>query len=128
MKKPPAVTDEICFCPLFGILDVVAKKWALLIIAILGNEGEKGFNELKKELGCIGPKPLSDTLKKLEKIELVSKKVMETSPPTVKYSLTPDGKELREHLIPMLVWVSERGGHEMPGCPINAGNHYKPKV
>lgn len=122
MKKPPAVTSDICFCPLFGILDVIAKKWALLIIAILGNEGPKGFNELKKELGCISPKPLSDTLKNLEKIGLVSKKIMKTSPPTVKYSLTSDGRELREHLIPMLVWVSERGGQEMPGCPIR---HHK---
>ncbi len=120
MKKPPTVASDICFCPLFGILDVIAKKWALLIIAILGNEGERGFNELKKELGCISPKPLSDTLKNLERIGLVRKKIMKTSPPTVKYSLTPDGRELREHLIPMLVWVSERGGHEMPGCPIRA--------
>lgn len=120
MKKPPAVNNDICFCPLSGILDVIAKKWALLIIAILGNEGAKGFNELKKDLGIISPKPLSDTLKNLERIGLVSKKVLETSPPTVKYSLTPDGKELREHLIPMLVWVSERGGEDMPGCPIRA--------
>lgn len=120
MKKPPTENHDICFCPLFGILDVIAKKWALLIIAILGNEGEKGFNELKKELECISPKPLSDTLKNLERIGLVSKKVLETSPPTVKYSLTPDGRELRELLIPMLVWVSEHGGREMPGCPIRA--------
>jgi DNA-binding HxlR family transcriptional regulator len=120
MKKPQAVTNDICFCPLVGILDVIAKKWALLIVAILGNEGEKGFNELKKDLGCISPKPLSDTLKNLERIDLVKKKVLETSPPTVKYSLTPDGQELREHLIPMLVWVSERGGQDMPGCPIRA--------
>jgi DNA-binding HxlR family transcriptional regulator len=48
----------------------------------------------------------------------VNKKVMETSPPTVKYSLTADGQDLREHLIPMLIGVSERGGQEMPGCPI----------
>lgn len=123
MKKPLLTSDDVCFCPLFGILDVIAKKWALLIIAILGNEGEKGFNELKKELGCISPKPLSDTLKNLERIGLVNRKIMETSPPTVKYSLTPDGRVLREHLIPMLVWVSERGGQEMPGCPIKAGKH-----
>lgn len=122
MTKPPAQIGDICFCPLFGILDVIAKKWALLIIAILGNEGERGFNELKKDLGCISPKPLSDTLKKLEGIGLVSKKILETSPPTVKYSLTADGEELREYLIPMLVWVSKRGGEEMPGCPINAKN------
>ena len=120
MKKPPAVNNDICFCPLSGILDVIAKKWALLIIAILGNEGAKGFNELKKDLGCISPKPLSDMLKNLERIGLVSKKVLETSPPTVKYSLTSDGRVLREHLIPMLVWVSERGGQDMPGCPIRA--------
>lgn len=76
MKKPPAVNNDVCFCPLSGILDVIAKKWALLIIAILGNEGEKGFNELKKELGCISPKPLSDTLKNFERIGLGNRKIM----------------------------------------------------
>ncbi len=52
MKKPQAATSDICFCPLSGILDVIAKKWALLIIAILGNEGERGFNESKKSSGA----------------------------------------------------------------------------
>ena len=118
MREPPADDDTVCFCPLFGILDVIAKKWALLVIAILGNEGEKGFNELKRELGCIGPKPLSDTLKSLERIGLVRREVLETMPPRVRYSLTPDGRTLRGHLIPMLTWVSERGGIEQPGCPI----------
>ena len=121
MRKPPADHTDICFCSLSGTLDVVAKKWALLIIAILGNEGEKGFNALKKELVTISPKPLSDTLKSLERIGLVHKRILETSPPTTKYSLTPDGWEFREHLIPMLVWVSEKGGQEMPGCPIKVG-------
>lgn len=118
MKKPPAPDEEICLCPLFGLLDVVAKKWALLIIAILGNEGSKGFNELKNELGHISPKTLSDTLKNLERIGLVEKKILPTSPPTTRYLLTNDGMELREHLIPLLVWVSERGAQDMPGCPI----------
>lgn len=127
MMEPDSPDNDVCFCPLFGVLDVIAKKWALLIIAILGNEGERGFNELKKELGCISPKPLSDTLKNLSRIGLVSKKVLDTSPPTVKYSLTPDGRELREYLIPMLVWVSKRGGREMPGCPIQARNHMHPE-
>jgi DNA-binding HxlR family transcriptional regulator len=122
MKKPEGKND-LCFCPLVGLLDVVAKKWALLIIALLGNEGEKGFNELKRELGSIAPKPLSDTLKNLERIGLVKKNILPTSPPAVRYSLTPDGWELRGHLIPMLVWVSKRGGHGMAGCPIKAGNH-----
>jgi DNA-binding HxlR family transcriptional regulator len=48
MKKPPAVNDDICFCPLSGILDMIAKKWALLIIAIPGNEGDMISTEQKK--------------------------------------------------------------------------------
>ena len=123
MKEPEVKGGLLCFCPLHGLLDVIGKKWALLIIAILGNEGEKGFNELQKELGGISPRPLSETLKNLERIGLVDRKILSTSPPAVKYSLTQDGWELRKYLIPMLVWVAERGGKEMPGCPIRAGNH-----
>ena len=114
----PHSDSDICFCPLSGLLEVVAKKWALLIIAILGNEGEKGFNELKKELGTISPKPLSDTLKNLEQFGIVHKRVVPASPPKTQYSLTADGQELREQLIPLLVWVSERGAQDLPGCPI----------
>lgn len=118
-KKLHNGDHEICFCPLFGLLDVVAKKWALLIIAILGNEGAKGFNELKNELGSISPKTLSDTLKNLERIGLVDRAIQPTNPPTTRYSLTGDGIELREHLIPLLVWVSEKGADDLPGCPIH---------
>ncbi|MEN6342454.1 MAG: helix-turn-helix domain-containing protein [Methanospirillum sp.] len=118
MPEPPAAGDTVCFCPLAGVLDVIAKKWALLIVAILGNEGPKGFNELKRELGCIGPRSLSETLKDLERIGLVERTVLATSPPTVKYALTADGRTLRGHLIPMLAWVAERGDPEMPGCPV----------
>jgi DNA-binding HxlR family transcriptional regulator len=123
MREPQPDHNDLCFCPLTGILDVVAKKWALLIVAILGNEGEKGFNELKKELGSISPRPLSDTLKSLEGIGIVHRRILPTSPPSVRYSLTADGWELREYLIPMLVWVAKQGGGEMPGCPIRAGTH-----
>ena len=121
MQEPPLDHNDLCFCPLSGILDIVAKKWALLIIAILGNEGEKGFNELKRELKSISPRPLSETLKNLERIGLVHKRILDTSPPTVYYSLTPDGWEFREYLIPMLQWVSKKGGKDLPGCPIRAG-------
>ena len=29
----------VCFCPLHGILDTISKKWALMIIAVIGNSG-----------------------------------------------------------------------------------------
>ncbi|MFA4860455.1 winged helix-turn-helix transcriptional regulator [Methanoregula sp.] len=121
MKELHVGHNDLCLCPLTGILDVVAKKWALLVIAILGNEGDKGFNELKRELGSISPKPLSDTLKNLEMVGLVKRTILATSPPSVKYSLTPDGWELRGYLVPMLRWVSGRGDTVGQGCPIRAG-------
>jgi DNA-binding HxlR family transcriptional regulator len=121
MQEPPLDHNDLCFCPLSGILDIVAKKWALLIIAILGNEGGKGFNELKRELHTISPRPLSETLKNLERTGLVHKRILDTSPPTVSYSLTADGWEFREYLIPMLQWISKKGGEDLPGCPIRAG-------
>lgn len=122
MEKPARDNHDICFCPLSGLLDVVARKWSLLIIAVLGNSGEKGFNELKHDLGAISPKTLSDTLKQLEQAGLVEKKILPTSPPAVRYLLTGEGIELREHLIPMLVWVSSKGAVGLPGCPIH---HHK---
>lgn len=88
MEKLQTARTNICFCPLLGVLDVVAKVWALLIMAIPGNEGEKGFNELKRELGRTGPKPLSDTLKRREQIGVLSRSVVATSPASVNHSLT----------------------------------------
>jgi DNA-binding HxlR family transcriptional regulator len=120
-KELPPCPEQYCFCPLTGLLDAIGKKWSLLIIAILGNEGEKGFNELKNELDGISPKTLSETLKKLEELRLVKKVVLTTSPPSVRYSLTSDGVELRGHLIPLLNWVSLRGAKQEPWCPIKIG-------
>lgn len=110
---------EICFCPLHGILDTISKKWALMIIAVIGNHGSAGFNELKKYLCNISSKTLSKTLKELEEKNLVSRQVIDDKPPQVKYHLTVSGWELRELLVPLLVWVMENGGHEEESCPIH---------
>jgi DNA-binding HxlR family transcriptional regulator len=118
MEKLETPQEEICFCPLHGLLDVIAKKWSLLVVAILGNEGEKGFNQLKNELEGISPKTLSGTLKKLEKLRLVSKRILATSPPNVRYSLTEDGWKLREYLIPILTWASRNGAKKAPWCHV----------
>jgi|LSQX01.1.fsa_nt_gb DNA-binding HxlR family transcriptional regulator len=109
----------VCFCPLHGILDTISKKWALMIIAVIGNSGYAGFNELKRGLCNVSSKTLSVTLKELEEKDLIERRVMETTPPTVRYYLTISGWELRELLIPLLTWVMKNGGHEEEGCPIH---------
>lgn len=111
--------DQICFCPLHGILDTISKKWALMVIAVIGNSGSAGFNELKRALCNVSSKTLSNTLKDLEGQNLVERRVEDTMPPTVHYYLTVSGWELRELLIPLLEWVQKNGGHEEEGCPIH---------
>ena len=91
-------TDEnqsiICLCPLEGIIDIVSKKWSLLIINEIGNHTKIGYNELKKELGIISPKTLSDMLKELQKHDLINREVFQETPIRVEYTLTKDGVEL----------------------------------
>ena len=51
-----------CFCPVKGIIDVISKKWALLIVNMLGNFTVLRFTDLEKRLHGISPKTLSDSL------------------------------------------------------------------
>ena len=64
-------SDRICLCPLEGIITTIAKKWAILIISILGHHERLRFNDIMEILGGISPKSLTDTLKELQIIPLV---------------------------------------------------------
>lgn len=64
---------ELCLCPLEGVIDIVSKKWTLMIINSLGNHHKLRFNQLMRELDGVSPKTLSDTLKVLEREGLIKK-------------------------------------------------------
>lgn len=106
----------LCFCPLKGVIDVISKKWALLIINALGNYGKLRFNGLMKELNGISPKTLSDTLKDLQAEGLISRESFAEIPPRVEYSLTENGVELRKAVIPLLKWAATRNGLNKEKC------------
>ena len=99
---------RVCLCPLEGVIDVIGKKWALLIVNAIGNCGKLRFNNLMSELGCVSPKTLSDTLKDLQKEGLISRQSFSEIPPRVEYSLTHDGVELRKSIIPLIEWAATR--------------------
>jgi DNA-binding HxlR family transcriptional regulator len=118
-----AQVTEACSCPVKGIIDVVSKKWTLLIVNSLGVHGVLRFTELTELLG-VSPKTLSDTLKVLVGQGLAVRKSYNTIPPKVEYSLSGDGHEFREAILPLLRWAAGRNGegHEacMPGCKRHA--------
>jgi DNA-binding HxlR family transcriptional regulator len=102
--------EVVCYCPLEGIIDLIGKKWALLIINAIGNYGSLRFNKLLEELSGISPKTLADTLKQLQNEGLLKRESFAEIPPRVEYSLTQDGLGLREAVVPILKWAATRHG------------------
>jgi DNA-binding HxlR family transcriptional regulator len=105
---PDAKPEIICLCSIEGIMGVISKKWALLIITTIGNHGVLRYSELEGKMGGISPKTLSDRLKELEAASLVRRETFNEIPPRVEYSLTKEGLELRNALIPLMKWAQEK--------------------
>ena len=105
-------------CPLDGVIDVISRKWSLLVINALGNCKKIRFNELLEQLQIVSPKTLSETLKKLSKEKLVIRKAFAEIPPRVEYSLTEQGVGLWKAIIPLLNWTAKRGNSSGRECSL----------
>jgi len=100
--------DVLFACPIQGVIDIISKKWALLIVAVLGNYSTLRYKGLMQEIRGISPKTLADTLKDLENSNIVKREAFNEIPPRVEYSLTGDGLKLRAAVVPVLKWALER--------------------
>jgi DNA-binding HxlR family transcriptional regulator len=87
-----------------SIFSEVANKWSLLIIEFLGQRTMR-FNELRREVGGISHKVLTQNLRTLERNGLVERTVHPTVPPSVEYSLTEAGDALRDVVDGMCGWT-----------------------
>jgi DNA-binding HxlR family transcriptional regulator len=114
----PNESEVVCYCPLEGVIDVISKKWALLIINAIGNYGSLRFNRLIEELHGISPKTLADTLKQLQNEQLLKRESFAEIPPHVEYSLTKDGQGLRKAVVPILKWAATRQGSKRKKCSL----------
>ena len=115
--------EQTCFCPVKGVIDLVGKKWALLIVNTLGNFKVQRFKDLQKRLKGISPKTLSDTLTRLQDEGLVSRESFNEIPPRVEYKLTSDGEEFRVAIQPLIGWSAKRDGWDSKKCPAGADHH-----
>lgn len=80
-------------CPTRIVLDRIADKWTVLVVGALDNK-TKRFGELRREIGGVSQKMLTQTLRGLERDGLVFRKVYPSVPPKVEYSLTELGRTL----------------------------------
>ena len=80
-------------CPLKQCMRLLAGAWTAEVIWYL-REGERCFSELQADLKGVSAKTLTNQLRKLEQNGVIERSTRATSPPTVWYSLTPEGQEL----------------------------------
>ncbi|TDD79971.1 winged helix-turn-helix transcriptional regulator [Actinomadura rubrisoli] len=93
-------------CEVRQILDRIADKWSLLIIALLDRRRLR-FTELRREIDGISQRMLSRTLRHLERDGLVSRTVHPAVPPRVDYELTSMGATLHETIRALVTWTEE---------------------
>ncbi|WP_432162645.1 winged helix-turn-helix transcriptional regulator [Streptomyces tendae] len=100
-------------CPSRPILDQIADKWSMMVMALLDRPTR--FNELKRGLEGITQRVLTQTLRRLERNGMIRRTVLATSPVGVEYSLTPLGESLREPFGHLYDWTVKHSG-EIQNC------------
>lgn len=96
-------------CPTRMVLDRIADKWAVLVLGLLG-DGPVRFNQLRRQIGGISQKMLSQTLKSLERDGLVSRTATPTVPVTVEYAVTLLGQTLSATVDSLRIWAETNMG------------------
>lgn len=96
--------EKIYSCSFELALSMFGKKWYSLVLYHL-SDGTKRYNELRKMTNGITQKMLTQTLRDLERFELIERKVYPVVPPKVEYSLTDYGKEV----LPILQQIQKFG-------------------
>jgi DNA-binding HxlR family transcriptional regulator len=91
-------------CEVRQILDRIADKWSLLVIALLDRRTLR-FTELRREVDGVSQRMLARTLRHLERDGLVSRVVHATVPPRVDYALTPLGVTLHRTIQALVEWT-----------------------
>lgn len=104
-----ASAGPTCYCPIDGILDTVAKRYSLQVVALLGANGPMRYSDLEDSLGVTSTSTFAERLDDLAAANLIERRSFDEVPPRVEYSLTAQGRALEERIQPLLEWAAESG-------------------
>ena len=102
-------TDEQVFgvdCPSRLLFAEVADKWSMMVLTVLRDEPRR-FNDIKRRLGGVSQKALTQTLRKLQRNGIVDRTVLDTSPVAVRYAMTPLGRSLVVPFVALYAWTKD---------------------
>lgn len=87
------------------LIGAIADKWTMLILETLEDRGELRFTQISKAIPDISQKMLTQTLRRMERDGMVTRKVHAVVPPRVDYRLTPLGESLGEAFCGVWLWA-----------------------
>lgn len=98
-----------CFeadCPSRALFDQISDRWSMMVLNIL-DLGPLRFNVIKRHVGGVTQKALTQCLRRLERNGLVSRRVIPLSQVAVEYAITPLGRTLLAPLKAFYDWTVE---------------------
>ena len=82
-------------CPISNAMDIIGKKFAVLILRNMMVYNQTRFNQFLNSIDGMNPRTLAARLRELERNGLIERTVYAEVPPRVEYSLTEKGLALR---------------------------------
>ncbi|MBT2444428.1 helix-turn-helix transcriptional regulator [Streptomyces sp. ISL-36] len=101
----PDLNDPMC--PSRLVLEHVTSRWGVLILIALLERSYR-FSELRREIGGVSEKMLTQTLQTLERDGFVHRDAKPVIPPRVDYSLTELGTEAARQVSELGRWTERR--------------------
>lgn len=84
-----------------SLLNQISGTWTTYILWFLHKHGSLRFGELRRKIGDISTKVLTERLRMMESMGIIFRHYEPTIPPKVTYGLTDRGKELTKALTPL---------------------------
>lgn len=89
------------------VLEHITSRWGVLVLISLLDRSYR-FGELRRAIGRVSEKMLTQTLQLLERDGLVLRDAKPVIPPRVDYSLTDLGREAAERIRDLARWTEQR--------------------
>lgn len=107
--------QEKCVLAINEAVQILGGKWSLFVLGQLLFKSPQRFSQLQKNLDDINTRSLTDTLRYLEKNEMIIRQVYPTVPITVEYHLSKKGKSFEKVLLEMHNWTEHWRGSQVDG-------------
>jgi len=91
-------------CPSREILNHVCSRWGVLVLVVL-IDGMHRFSELRRKIGGVSEKMLSQTLQRLEQDGFIERRALPVVPPHVEYRLTELGEGVAKQIDGLTQWI-----------------------